>query len=60
MTGKLVTTGEVARAIGVDPATVSRWVKRGLIEPETFTAGGQARFDLENVREQLREIRNRD
>ena len=50
----LVASSELARALGVSRSTVSRWVREGRIEPAEVTAGGQARFRIDNVREQLR------
>lgn len=43
---KLLTSGELARNLGVVRSTVSRWVKDGLIAPEVVTAGGQSRLTL--------------
>lgn len=54
MTDRLVSSGEVARELGVAVQTVSRWVRRGWIRPEYVTPGGQARFDLDTVKAQLR------
>ena len=53
----LVASSELARALGVSRSTVSRWVREGRIRPAEVTAGGQARFRVEDVRAQLREQR---
>ncbi|WP_092522812.1 helix-turn-helix domain-containing protein [Actinopolyspora saharensis] len=53
--GKLVSTKEVADEIGVARQTVSRWVREGVITPARRTAGGQSRFDLDEVKRQLKE-----
>ena len=53
MAPKLLTTGEVARALGVTPATVARWARDGWITPATVTAGGHYRWDLEQVEREL-------
>lgn len=53
----------VAIANGARPAvrqTVARWVRGGVITPITVTAGGQARFDMEQAKGELREHRPRD
>jgi ADP-ribose pyrophosphatase YjhB (NUDIX family) len=51
---RLVGTGEAAREIGVDSATLWRWVSReGRIRPTLRTAGGQLRFDVNDLRQQL-------
>lgn len=52
--GKLVSTKEVADEIGVARQTVSRWVRDGVITPARRTAGGQSRFDLDDVKRQLK------
>lgn len=55
LVAKLMTSAEVARELGVARSTVSRWVRDGWITPAVVTAGGQGRFDLDEVREQLRQ-----
>jgi predicted site-specific integrase-resolvase len=55
----LVTTAEAARALGVDRGTLARWWRAGKVEPDTVTVGGQGRWDLEHLREQLRALRQR-
>ncbi len=49
----LLTTGQAANALGIDPATLWRWEKRGLVTPETHTIGGQARWQLDKLRGQV-------
>ncbi|TQM55950.1 helix-turn-helix domain-containing protein [Halopolyspora algeriensis] len=56
----LLTSSEVARELGVSRTTVARWVRDGWVVPAVVTAGGQARFDLAEVKTQLRERRNED
>ena len=56
----LVTTGEAAKQLGIGRATLARWWADGLVEPELVTAGGHARWDVEKLRERLRELRQRD
>jgi nucleoside phosphorylase len=46
-------SAEVARIIGVSPATIQRYARESLI-PYTTTAGGHRRFDVEEVREALK------
>jgi 8-oxo-dGTP pyrophosphatase MutT (NUDIX family) len=50
---RLVGTGAAARAVGVDPATLWRWAKVGRVTPELRTAGGQLRWDVAQLRQQL-------
>lgn len=57
---KLVSTGVAARALGVAHNTLHQWWKQGIVTPVLVTAGGHARWDLDNLREQLRERRAPD
>ncbi len=50
---RLVGTGAAAAAVGVDSATLWRWAKSGRVTPELRTAGGQLRWDIEHLRQQL-------
>ena len=50
---KLVTTSKAAEELGVHPATLWRWQKAGTVTPAYVTPGGQARWDLDQLREQL-------
>ena len=49
---KSLRTGDVARALGLAPATVQGYARDGRI-PATRTPGGQYRFDLAEVRRVL-------
>ncbi|ATE52099.1 MerR family transcriptional regulator [Actinosynnema pretiosum] len=60
MTSELVPTGVAAKALGVDRATLVRWWQQGLVTPTLVTAGGHGRWDLDELREQLRALRRRD
>ncbi len=52
--------GEVAKRLGVDRRTLSRWVEAGLIVPTWRTAGGGvARYYWPDVQEQVAELRRR-
>lgn len=51
---RLVGSGRAAEELGIDPATLWRWEQRGLVTPETRTIGGQARWDIDTLREQVR------
>ncbi|GAA1399500.1 hypothetical protein GCM10009613_55150 [Pseudonocardia kongjuensis] len=53
---RLVRTAEAARALSVNPATLSRWAQQGLVTPKMRTAGGQARWDLDELREQVQRL----
>lgn len=51
----LLTSGEVARRLGVTPRAVGRWVARGLLIPAVTTPGGRYRFRWSEVEQQLRD-----
>jgi predicted site-specific integrase-resolvase len=51
---KLLPTGDAADAIGVAHSTLARWFREGAVTPALVTPGGHARWDLEDLREQLR------
>lgn len=49
-----VPTGDAAKAIGVAHSTLARWWKDGTVTPALVTAGGHARWDVEDLKAQLR------
>lgn len=51
----LVATGVAAEQIGVARSTLARWWAQGLVKPALVTAGGHARWDVEDLKRQLRE-----
>ena len=60
MSDRLLSTAEAARAIGVSPRSLSRWVSEGKVKPNIRTPGGQARFDLDDLKGQLHAWRLED
>jgi hypothetical protein len=58
-TPRLVTTSELARALGLHTRTIQRYRAEGVITPEIETPGGHGRWDIEKVKQQLRELRQR-
>lgn len=50
---KLVRTAEAARELSLDPSTLARWARQGIIRPAFRTAGGQARWDMDQLRQQV-------
>ncbi|WP_083844732.1 helix-turn-helix domain-containing protein [Saccharomonospora cyanea] len=58
--GRLLTTGEAAKALSVDRSTLARWLREGRVLPTEVTAGGHARWDLEDLRRQIADVRRRD
>lgn len=51
--GRLVSTGEAARHLGVDRSTLGRWVAAGVVTPTRRTIGGQYRWDLDELDRQI-------
>src|SRR5215472_9337572 len=54
MSGRHVTTGKAADALGVSLTTLQRWAHQGLVTPALRTAGGHFRWDIDDLRGQLR------
>ncbi len=57
---RLISSSELARELGVTRQTIARWVRRGVITPVSVTAGGQARFDMEQAKRELLEHTKRE
>ncbi|MDQ4033144.1 MAG: helix-turn-helix domain-containing protein [Actinomycetota bacterium] len=55
----LLTSGQVAKRLGVTPRAVARWVARGQIKPTFTLPGGRYRFRWSEVETQLRELGER-
>jgi predicted site-specific integrase-resolvase len=56
----LLSSGEVARRVGVAPATISAWVRQGRLVPTVTTMGGRYRWRWSEVEKQMREQRHAD
>lgn len=52
-------TAELAELVGLHSRTLQRYRRLGWITPETESAGGHARWDVENVKAELKAIRSR-
>lgn len=50
---ELVSSGTLARRLGVSTTTIHRYQDQGLIHPAETTAGGHTRWDETAVRRQL-------
>ena len=57
---RLLTTAELARELEVSPRSIQRWRQVGWLEPSSTTLGGHARWDLDKVRERIRELQKRE
>ena len=53
---RLLTSTELARAIGLSVRTIQRYRSEGWITPALVSLGGHARWDEDSVREQMRQI----
>jgi len=53
--GGLVPTGDAARDLGVSIRTLQLWASRGLVTPDVYTPGGHMRWDLDRLRDTLRQ-----
>jgi predicted site-specific integrase-resolvase len=53
--GEYVTTGEAAAELGVTATTLREWMHKGIVTPALTTAGGQARWRMSELRQQLAE-----
>jgi hypothetical protein len=56
----LVATGLAARELGIDGGSLVRWWQHGLVTPAVITAGGHARWGIQELRQQLKDRRQRD
>jgi excisionase family DNA binding protein len=56
---ELLTTAELASELRLSRKTIYRYIRDGKITPEYTLPGGEHRFRLENVIEQLRALRRR-
>src|SRR5580704_16700782 len=49
-----VTSAKAAEAVGVGLSTLQAWAARGIVTPAWRTPGGQARWDVDDLRRQLK------
>ena len=57
---RYLTTGALAKELGVSAGAILKWTRDGLITPAFTTPGGHHRWLLDDVRRELRERRQRD
>lgn len=53
---ELVSTDRAARAVGVSRSTLWRWIALGYVTPTSRTAGRHLRWDVNELREQIRKM----
>lgn len=56
---RYLTTGAAADALGVARNTLWSWHQRGWVKPAFITAGGQLRWDLDDLRQQVAALNER-
>jgi DNA-binding transcriptional MerR regulator len=56
---ELLTTSQLARALGLSLSSIKRYISAGQIKPDLTTPGGHYRWSVESVRQQLRELQQR-
>lgn len=55
----LLTSTELARKLGLSRRAISKYAQNGQLEPAVVSPGGQYRWDLDDVKRQLNELRKR-
>jgi excisionase family DNA binding protein len=56
----LITTGEAARHLGISRRTLTRWAKTGALRPALVLPSGRYKWNLDDVRRQIRNMRETD
>jgi predicted site-specific integrase-resolvase len=56
---ELLTTSDLARRLNLSTKSIYRYYRDGKITPEFTTPGGEHRWNVEDVKEQLRALRKR-
>ncbi|WP_232661912.1 MerR family transcriptional regulator [Pseudonocardia sp. TRM90224] len=56
---KYISSTQLARALGLSPRSIQRYVQQKSITPEFVTPGGHYRWNAERVKEQLKALRER-
>jgi DNA-binding transcriptional MerR regulator len=57
---RLMTSGELAKELGISARTVARYAREGWITPAETTIGGHHRWVLDDVRTEIANLRERD
>ena len=56
---RLLGTGEAARALGISPRTLAHYAQTGQLEPALVLPSGYYKWNVDDIRRQLRELRQR-
>ncbi|NHD17891.1 MULTISPECIES: helix-turn-helix domain-containing protein [unclassified Actinopolyspora] len=59
MSDRLLTSGELAKALGISHQSITHYARTGQLNPALTTPGGHYRWDLDDVKRQLRELNER-
>jgi hypothetical protein len=57
--GRLLPTSVAAKELRITRTTLAKWVKKYDLQPAMTTLGGQYRWDLDDLRRQIREVEDR-
>jgi predicted site-specific integrase-resolvase len=57
---KLLTTAQAAAHLGISRGTLARYARDGLLRPTLKLPTGHLRWSLDDLRRQMRELRERD
>lgn len=60
MPSRLLTTTQAATELGIASRTLAQWWHDGKVAPSEVTLGGHARWDVDDLRRQIREWRDRE
>lgn len=55
-----MTTTVAAKALGISPRTLQRYVAAGLIKPDLTLPSGRYRWDVEKLRDQINALADED
>nr|WP_232292717.1 helix-turn-helix domain-containing protein [Saccharopolyspora erythraea] len=56
MADRLISTGELAKTLGLSRSSIARYAADGRLTPALITPGGQYRWDLDDVKDQFRKL----
>ncbi|WP_285613247.1 MerR family transcriptional regulator [Actinokineospora globicatena] len=57
---RLVSTGDAAKELGIHRETLRAWWRAGMVTPAEETVGGHARWDVDQLRRDIRALRHKD